>query len=142
MMSLLKWYLLPPNSFGTPPSNYMSCFSICQQAIGDIWLANLSLFYKALCVCAKLFQSCPTVCDPRNYRLPGSSVHWILQARILEWVACPPPGDLYDWGTELAPFMSLTLVGGFFTTESPEKSHKTLYSHTFLNFIQCMFSLN
>ena len=34
--------------------------------------------------CAKLLQSCLTLCDPRDYSLPGSSVHGILQARILE----------------------------------------------------------
>ena len=39
------------------------------------------------CVSAKLLQSCPTLCDPVDYSLPGSSVHEILQARILEWVA-------------------------------------------------------
>ena len=32
-------------------------------------------------------QSCPSLCNPRDYSLPGSSVHGILQARILEWVA-------------------------------------------------------
>ena len=32
-------------------------------------------------------QLCPTLCDPMDYSLPGSSVHGILQARILEWVA-------------------------------------------------------
>ena len=32
-------------------------------------------------------QSCPTLCDPMDCRLPGSSVHGIFQARILEWVA-------------------------------------------------------
>ena len=32
-------------------------------------------------------QSCPTLCDPLDCNLPGSSVHGILQARILEWVA-------------------------------------------------------
>ena len=32
-------------------------------------------------------QSYPTLCDPVNCSLPGSSVHWILQARTLEWVA-------------------------------------------------------
>ena len=41
-------------------------------------------FYFLLCVHAKLPQSCPTPCEPR-----GSSVHGILQARILEWVARP-----------------------------------------------------
>ena len=32
-------------------------------------------------------QSCPTLCDPMDCNLPGSSIHGILQARILEWVA-------------------------------------------------------
>ena len=34
-------------------------------------------------------QSCPTLCDPMNYSLLGSSVHEILQARIPEWVSMP-----------------------------------------------------
>ena len=34
-------------------------------------------------------QSCLTLCDPMDCSLPGSSVHGILQARILEWVAVP-----------------------------------------------------
>ena len=38
-------------------------------------------------VAAKLLQSCPTLCNPIDGRLPGSSVPGILQARILEWVA-------------------------------------------------------
>ena len=36
---------------------------------------------------AKSFQSSPTLCDPMDYSLPGSSVYGILQARILECVA-------------------------------------------------------
>ena len=44
-----------------------------------------------VCVCAhtraKSFQSYPTLCDPMDCSLPVSSVHGILQARILEWVA-------------------------------------------------------
>ena len=34
-------------------------------------------------------QACPTLCDPMDYSLPGSSVIKILQARILEWIAIP-----------------------------------------------------
>ena len=34
-------------------------------------------------------QSCPTLCDPMDCSPPGSSVHEILQARILEWVTMP-----------------------------------------------------
>ena len=32
-------------------------------------------------------QSCPTLCDPMDYSLPGSSVHGIFQAIVLEWIA-------------------------------------------------------
>ena len=35
----------------------------------------------------KLLQSCPTLCDPMDCSPPGSSVHGIFQARVLEWVA-------------------------------------------------------
>ena len=36
---------------------------------------------------AKSLQSCLTLCDPMDFSLPGFSVHGILQARTLEWVA-------------------------------------------------------
>ena len=38
---------------------------------------------------AKLLQLCPTLCDSMDCSPPGSSVHGILQARRLEWVAMP-----------------------------------------------------
>ena len=41
----------------------------------------------AAAAAAKLPQSCPTLCDPIDSSLPGSSVHGIFQARVLEWVA-------------------------------------------------------
>ena len=40
---------------------------------------------------AKSLQSCPTLSDPMDRSLPGSSIHGILQARVLEWVALPSP---------------------------------------------------
>ena len=37
---------------------------------------------------SEVTQSCPTLCDPMDYSsLPGSSVHGIFQARVLEWGA-------------------------------------------------------
>ena len=36
---------------------------------------------------AKSLQLCPTLCDPMDCSLPGSSVHGIFQARVLEWGA-------------------------------------------------------
>ena len=38
-------------------------------------------------LCCWVFQSCPTLCNPMDCSLPGFSVHGILQARTLEWVA-------------------------------------------------------
>ena len=51
---------------------------------------------------AKLLQSCLTVCDLMDCGPPGSSIHGILQARIMEWVAVHPlPGCLP--GPEIKP---------------------------------------
>ena len=68
-------------------------------------------------------QSCPTLCDPMDCSPPGSSVHGILQARILEWVAIPfsrgsSPGDLPDPGIEPR---SLALQADSLLSEPPGK---------------------
>ena len=44
---------------------------------------------KPLVVLVLVAQLCPTLCNPMDFGLPGSSVHGILQARILEWIAIP-----------------------------------------------------
>ena len=44
---------------------------------------------NAVCMHAKSLQSRAILCDPMNCRQPGASVHRILQARILEWIAMP-----------------------------------------------------
>ena len=58
---------------------------------GAYFLVFLSTCIGSLCVCT---QSDPAVCSPLDYTLAGSSLPGILQARILEWVAVPPAGDL------------------------------------------------
>ena len=64
-------------------------------------------------VLAKMLQLYLTLCNPMDCSLPGSSVHGILlQAGILEWVACPPPGDLLHSGIELVSLMSPALASG------------------------------
>ena len=45
--------------------------------------------FRMLCYAMLSLQSWPMLCDPMDHSLPGSSVHGILQARILEWVAMP-----------------------------------------------------
>ena len=76
-------------------------------------------------------QSCPTLCDPTECSSPDSSVHGILQARILEWVTIPtipfsrgslPPRD-WNWVFHIA--------GRFFivwaTREAPKFGHPVLH---------------
>ena len=45
------------------------------------------------CMCAKFLPLCPILCDPMDCSPPGSSVHGIVQARMLEWVAMPTSSD-------------------------------------------------
>ena len=47
---------------------------------------------------AKSLQSCPTLCDPVDCSLPGSSVHGIFQARVLEWDAIGDLGSIPGLG--------------------------------------------
>ena len=49
---------------------------------------------------APVRQSCLTLCDAMDCTPPGSSVLGMLQARILQWVAISPPGDLPNPGLE------------------------------------------
>ena len=45
------------------------------------------LVYIMAITAAKSLQSCPTLCDLMDCSLPGSSIHGIFQAKVLEWVA-------------------------------------------------------
>ena len=49
---------------------------------------------------------------------PGSSVHEIFQARLLEWLPLPNPGDIPDSGIEPTSLVSPALAGRFFTTST------------------------
>ena len=55
---------------------------------------------------SEVAQSCPTLHDPMDYSLPGSSTHGIFQARVLEWGAIAfssliPKGQQTPWATDL-----------------------------------------
>ena len=67
-----------------------------------------------MCVHAKSLQSCPTLCDPMDCSPPGSSVHGILQARILEWVAMPSSRESSNPGIKPMSLISPILAGRFF----------------------------
>ena len=99
---------------------------------GKIWTLHrldFSSDKQRLCVHAKLLQPCLTLCNPMDYNPPGSSVHGVLQARILEWVTVPPPGDRTTF------LMSPASVGAFFTTsatwEAPNRGQCSLNNRFF-----------
>ena len=77
---------------------------------------NISLLLASF----KSLQSCLTLCKPMDCSPPGSSVHGILQARILEWVAIPfSRGSSWprDW-TQVS-----CIAGGFFTVWATRETH-------------------
>ena len=59
-------------------------------------------------------QSCPTLCNPMNCSLSVSSVHGIIPARILEWVAFSLPRGVPNLGVKPASLVSPALAGTFF----------------------------
>ena len=70
---------------------------------------------------SEVAKSCPTLSDPMDCSLPGSSVHGIPQARILERLPFASPGDLPDSGIK---FGSPTLQADYLPSEPPEKPMK------------------
>ena len=79
---------------------------------------------RSLCYTV-LSAHCVMLCNLMDCSLPGSTVHGILQARILEWVATSPLGDLPDPGIKTTSPASPALAGGYFTTKPRGKPHAT-----------------
>ena len=89
----------------------LSCFFDDPADVGDL-ISGSSAFSQLYT------QLHPILCDPMVCRLPGSSVHGISQARILEWVAISFSRDLPHPGTDLSTLESPALASGFFTTSA------------------------
>ena len=81
------------------------------------------------CMSAKSFWSCLTLWSPVDCSLPGSSVHGILQARILEWVAMPSSRDLPDPGIQPTFLPSPALADKIFTTSATWEAQVSSYMH-------------
>ena len=62
---------------------------LCPIAAKGEWVLDSQTFWLYKCESFRFSLYDPTLCDPMDYNLPGSSVHGILQTRILEWVAIP-----------------------------------------------------
>ena len=99
----------------------------CQKEIDQIFMSTLWL------LCMSVAQSCPTLCDPVGCSLPGSSIHRILQARMLEWVAIS-----FSRGSSLPRNQTcVSFIGSrLSTTEPPEKlQFKNLHLFTIVSVI-------
>ena len=64
---------------------HMCAISVAKPLVIGLTSGNLAA--AAAAAATKSLQSCPTLCDPMDCSLPGSSVHGIFQARVLEWGA-------------------------------------------------------
>ena len=74
------------------------------------------------CVDAKSLQSCPTLHNPVDCSLPGSSIHWIFQARILAWLAMPCSRASSQCRDRTHVSYDFCIASGFFTAELPGKT--------------------
>ena len=85
--------------------------------------SNYHFFIIGACMYEKLLQLCLPLCGPMEHSLPGSSVHGILQARRVEWVATPYSRGSSQTGDQTSVFCNSCTAGGFFTTEPPGKPY-------------------
>ena len=73
-----------------------------------------------------LAQSCITLCNPLDCSRPGSAVHGILQARILEWGALSSSRGSSQPRDQIVFPVSPALAGVFFTTTPPGKPFEAI----------------
>ena len=91
--SLVKFLSMCNQQYHTQvkKKNYIYSSKINKPKKGNKIIRQLLQYY--VCVCVSVYvlvvQSCPTLCNPMDCSWPGSSIHGILQARILEWVVMP-----------------------------------------------------
>ena len=86
-------------------------------------------------MCAKLLQSCLTLCDPMDCNSPSSSVHGILQARILEWATTHSSRGSFQPRDQTHTFCGSCIAGRFFTTGplwKPKGHHTCNKKHSFI----------
>ena len=107
----------------------MFCLGIANFCISCFYnkywnYSDWSILYTCVeCVCAQSPQTCPTLCDPMDCSLPGSSVRGILQARILEWVAVPSSRGSSRPGDQTGVFCVSCTAAGFSPSELPGKPY-------------------
>ena len=84
-------------------------------------LATVQVENTSQVLFAKSLQSCSTLCNPMDCSLQGSSVHGILQARMLEMDAMPSSRGSSQRGIKPVSLTSPALAGGLFITSTTRR---------------------
>ena len=96
---------------------------------------NLLLFYLCRCCCCLVAKSCLTLWDLMDCSLPGSSLHGIFQARILQWVATSSFSRGSSWLRDETQVSCVSYIGRLFffflTTEPSELFYLCKYGTMF-----------
>ena len=102
-----------------------ACANHCSQkgTLCRLWSSSLKSSLLSYTPCVGLHaQLCPILCNPVDCSPPGSSVHRIFQARILEWVTISSSKGSSRHRDRTCDSCVSCITGGFFTTELPGKS--------------------
>ena len=112
-------------------SGFLASSYLCREERFSYFSLTWNLSMQRLCTflpqlntaCRVLshFQSCLTLCNPMDCSLPSISVHGILQARILEWVAMPSSRGSFQPRDQTQVSCVFCITGRFFTTEPLRK---------------------
>ena len=121
---------MPPLLYSKFPYalGFIADFSLCWIGLAGYLSTNTNHTVLTVCLkcgCVLVAQSCPTLCDPMDLQPARlSSVHGILQARILEWVAMSSSRRCF-WPRDQAHVSCIT--GGFFTIWATGKPYDSFF---------------
>ena len=113
-------------------NNFLKCFSKCFCLITEIHACMYKYNWQNE---SEVTQSCPTLCEPMDCSLPGSSVHGVFQARVLEWVAISlsrASSRPRDW-----TWVSCTVGRCFTIWATREDTHTHTHTHNSIGLLFC-----
>ena len=106
---ILEWVAMPSSRESS--QSRIELASLISPALAGGFFITSTIWESFVQPSAQSLQSCPTLCDPIDGNLPGSSVHWIFQARGLEWGAIAFSGSTF-YTTSIQCTLFLSLIYG------------------------------
>ena len=124
------WYIYTMEYYSAVKKNTSESVLIRWMKLEPITQSEVSQKEKhQYSMCVLVAQSCPTLCDPMDCNPPGSSVHEIFQARILEWVAIS-----FSRGSSQPRYQTQVscTAGRFFTNWATREATPIQYTNTYV----------